>query len=379
MVSVAARCGILKLRLATVAGVALLVLAGAGRASATNTGRVTVCPSGCDYAMIQDAINAAPRRAIIIVAAGTYAGFSIPGTNSALTNVTLLGAGAATTTISGAGEPDGSPVVANLGVSVRIRDVTITGSDTDPVVAGSGILNNGTLTLDNTTVSGNSSMFGAGGISNAGTLTLKDSTVTDNDSNGGDCGGGIDNSGTLTLKDSTVSHNDSSRGSGGGICNETRSTATVTMKDSTVSGNSSMFGAGGISNAGTLTVKGSTVSDNSGGLGGGGGIDNENGTVALTDSTVSGNDGTGAGGGIINAGTLVVKDSRVSDNGAADGGGVYSSGPLTVKNSVVSNNTANEGGGIYDANGEVTLANSTISGNTPDNCFPPESVAGCSG
>lgn len=189
VVSIAGWFGILKLRLATVAGVALVVLAGAGGASATNTGRITVCPSGCDYATIQDAVNAAPRRAIIIVAAGTYAGFSLPGTNSALTNLTLLGAGAENTTISGSETPDGSPVVANLGVSVRIRGVTI--GNTYAVVGGSGILNNGTLTLTNSTVSGN----GASGISNAGTLTLKGSTVSDNETRGGDCGGGIANSG----------------------------------------------------------------------------------------------------------------------------------------------------------------------------------------
>lgn len=316
VVSIAAWFGILKVRLATVAGVALVVLAGAGGASATNTGRITVCPSGCDYATIQDAVNAAPRRAIIIVAAGTYAGFSIPGTNSALTNLTLLGAGAENTTISGTETPDGSPVVANLGVSVRIRGVTISG---DRVDGGSGILNNGTLTLTNSTVRANQTS----GISNAGTLTLKGSTVSGNSAGLGG-GGGIINAGTVTLNDSTVSGND-----GGGA-------------------------GGGIINVGRLAVKDSDVTNNHAGL----------------------------GGGIYNGGSLAVKKSDVSNNTAGEGGGIYNDngGMLALKKSMVSNNGANEGGGIYDVdNGEVILATSAITGNTPDNCYPPGSVAGCSG
>src|SRR5947209_6428228 len=70
----------------------------AGQATANAAAKLTVCPSGCGYTTIQDAINAARDGATITVAPGTYAGFSAPGTNPSLRNVTLRGAGAAETT-----------------------------------------------------------------------------------------------------------------------------------------------------------------------------------------------------------------------------------------------------------------------------------------
>ena len=83
-----------------------------------------------------------------------------------------------------------------------------------------------------------------------------------------DDGGGIFNDGTLTVTNSTLSGN--SAGWGGGIANV--SSGTVTVKDSTLSGNSaSEDGGGGIANInGTVTVKNSTLSDNSASEDGGG-------------------------------------------------------------------------------------------------------------
>ncbi len=77
---------------------------------------------------------------------------------------------------------------------------------------GSGILNNGTLTMANSTVSNKP----GGGISNGGTLTMTNCTVS----------GGIDNGGTLTMTNSTVS-GDTGIDNGG----------TLTMTNSTLSGN----------------------------------------------------------------------------------------------------------------------------------------------
>ena len=97
-----------------------------------------------------------------------------------------------------------------------------------------------------------------GGIDNAGTLTVTDSTVSGNTATIGD-GGGIDNAGTLTVTDSTLSGNTATIGDGGGIDNA----GTLTVTDSTLSGNSAGSLGGGIDNAGTLTVTDSTLSGNS--------------------------------------------------------------------------------------------------------------------
>jgi hypothetical protein len=171
-----------------------------------------------------------------------------------------------------------------------------------------------------------------GGILNQGTLTLSHTTVSGNATEGGNAGygGGIYNDGgVLTLNITTVSNNEAGGSSiigvGGGIFNADN--GTVTLNNSTVSGNES-DAAGGIDNSsGTVTLNNSTVSDNFYG-----GIANENGgTLTLNNSTVSDNSivGNGYGGGIWNTGTATLNNSTVSGNTAYRGGGIYSNGTLT--------------------------------------------------
>lgn len=97
---------------------------------------------------------------------------------------------------------------------------------------GAGIYNDGgTVTINNSTISGNSTQNGSGGgIVNGGTMTLNNSTVSGNSAGNG--GGGIYNSGTLMLNNSTVSGNSAS--DGGGIYNQ----GSVTFNRTIVSGNS---------------------------------------------------------------------------------------------------------------------------------------------
>jgi hypothetical protein len=53
---------------------------------------------------------------------------------------------------------------------------------------------------------------------------------------------------------------------------------------------------------------------------------------------------------------------------------------LTADDSTLAGNTAGAGGGgIYLDSGTVTLHDSTVTGNVPDNCAPPGAVAGCTG
>jgi serine/threonine protein kinase len=167
--------------------------------------------------------------------------------------------------------------------------------------------------------------------------------------------GFIDNQGTLILNNSTISGNTASSSTssgGGGISNE----GALTLNNSTVSGNSA-FGGGGIFNNGTLTLSDSTVSANTANSFGGG-ISNE-GVLTLNNSTVSGNTAfDGGGGGISNSGgTLKLRNSTIFANTAIDGGGISIQGPVLtstttttttiINNSTISdNNASNEGGGI---------------------------------
>jgi hypothetical protein len=239
---------------------------------------------------------------------------------------------------------------------------------------GGGIENiGGTLTVSNSTLSGNSSRFVGGGIRNLlGTVTVSNSTLSGN--SGGNRSGGIDNVlGTLTVSNSTLSGN--SARAIGGIFN-LRGAATVT--GSTLSGNSAtFFSGGGIFNSflGTLTVTGSTLSGNSAGFDGGGIFNFFNATANLTNCTLSGNSttrsGSGLGGGLFNRGTTTLANCTVSGNSAAgNGGGLFTSSYSTTNltNSTVSGNSATgNGGGLYNFGGNETLTACTVSGNSAVN------------
>jgi len=272
-------------------------------------------------------------------------------------NLKILGPGAGMLSISSS---KSNHIVHVLpGVTVTISDLTFKGSNT----SYSYIYNEGTLTLTNSTVSGNTADFG-GGITNRGTLTLSNSTVSGNMATSD--GGGIYNGGTLTLSNSTVSGN-MATGVGGGIYN----VGTLTLSNSTVSGNTATGDGGGIYNGfgDRLTLSNSTVSGNT--ATDSGGILNV-GTLTLSNSTVSGNKVTGpnsAGGGILNVGTLTLSNSSVSGNTATGpngtGGGIATFGTLTLSNSSVSGNTASaDGGGIAVAGSQADITFCTIYGNT---------------
>ena len=128
---------------------------------------------------------------------------------------------------------------------------------------------------------------------------------------------------------------------------------------------------GAILNAGTLTLIDTAVSQNTANDAGGGIFNG--GTLMLFNCTVSENTSLGDGGGIHNHGTLTLTNSIVSGNTAASHGGGIHNYPIeldettTLNNSTVSDNAAQEGGGIYHIGGRpLTLSGSTVSGNTAE-------------
>ena len=342
---------------------------------------------------------------------------TLGGTQLQITSpLTINGLGATQLSISGNNTSRIFEVLA--GNSVTISGLTLTQGKADN---GGGIVNSGILTISNSTISGNSVVYGGvgdivntgngGGISNLGTLTINNSTVFSNStiffntteladvvSNSGN-GGGISNVGTLTISNSAISGNSaagdinggtnniSNSGNGGGIV----SSGILTISNSTISDNSTntVFGSanvgngGGIVNSGILTISNSTISGNSTN-GDGGGISNfaatGNATLTISNSTISANSAINGGGGIssnaVNTGTatLTISNSTISANSASGNGGggisslVFETGisTLTISNSTIS---GNNGGGISgrDATGTgintLTISNSTISGN----------------
>ena len=277
---------------------------------------------------------------------------------------------AAGVTVSGGGTSRVFQV--DSGVTADLSGLTITGGNASND-SGGGIYNNGTLTLSNSTLSGNSATYGSGGIANyahsdsqqqhllrqlmqrrrrisndyMGMVTVIGSTFSSNFANEG---GAIRNTGngTMTVSDCTFSDNYTINSDGGAITNDIG--ATMTISNSTFSDNSAIYSGGGIVNEGRLTISASTFSQNHANTGGA--IDNfGTGTLAISNSTLSGNstvfeNTTGyAGGGIYNDGTLTISNSTISGNNSAPlGGGIFNTGSsgssLTINNSIIAGNTA---------------------------------------
>ena len=273
---------------------------------------------------------------------------------------------------------------------------------------GGGIrfFSNGTLTIESSRLSGNStSRFNASGgaiYTFFGGVSLTDSTLSGNRTSGSDAnGGGIFTvSGNVSLISSTLNDNGTSGNSslGGGIGTQT---GNVLLTDSEVTGNTttgSYAGGGGIAtfcfnsnkpsgssvSSGSISLVNSTVSGNStfGRSAKGGGIRAGSGEVLLTDSVLSGNSTAGiyaGGGGIYSAGgNVALVNSTLSQNSTtgtdADGGGIRTTnGGVSLTSSTLSNNStvgnSSGGGGIFAYGvgsyftNEILLTNSTISGN----------------
>ena len=309
---------------------------------------VSVCASGCPFNSIQTAVNAAADGSVIAIAAGTY--FENLTLNQ---NVTLQGARSGQTIINGSaaervilvladrtvtlnrliiqnGRAASAPVAdapqsgaipvafspqpAQSAELVRAQIVItsqipllITPQILRPEILvitagagndGSGIYNQGTLTLNRSTVQGNHTSSGESsiGFSNGGR---------------GGRGAGIFNAGTLTINQSSIYNNSTGPGGAGNL----------------VGGGSGGDG-GGIYNNGTLVIQNSTISENFTGSGGngiplgrsgqGGGIYNA-GTLTAVHVTLNGNSGAGGGGGIFNGGSSSLRAVLIAGNAASSG------------------------------------------------------------
>jgi Matrixin/PKD domain/Right handed beta helix region/Periplasmic copper-binding protein (NosD) len=270
-------------------------------------------------------------------------------TDSATTTITGKGANL----LSVSGNNASRVFQVNAGATAAMSGLTITGGNS---ATGGGISNNGTLSLSNFIVSGNtaSSGFGGGGIVNNGALTLTDGTISGNTApNRG--GGGFSNiySAVATLTNITVSGNSS--GSGGGVSDDGGNSGgpglTLTMTNCTVSNNTAtQFGGGGLFTirGGTITLVNCTVSGNHststiGSYGVGGVSQSILSTVTLANTIVAGNTatsapGSDAGGTFISQGhNLIGKKDTSTGWVASDLTGTVAS-PLNAQLGALANN-----------------------------------------
>ncbi len=331
-------------------------------------------------------------------------------------SVAIDGPAGGLVSISGGGEFQ----VINVptGANATLEDITIKGGIAD---FGGGIENNGTLSLINTNLEGNSATADGGGLSSGGTLNITGGTVSGNSASNG---AGIDANGVVNIANATITNN-TTTGQGGGVDYSNSPGGSFTITDTTFTDNAAIVGGGlylyyigngtatltggtfsgnsatGAGGGGlyldgaTLTVSGTAFTSDMAGSGSGGAIDVaagsltgtslmlqtnsalSGGAIAIADSAhatissnsnITSNSSTGSGlsgGGILNNGTLTVSDSTIAQNIAVgNGGGIESTGTLTLEGSTLADNLAFAGGALDTNAGTASLTNTTIAGNT---------------
>jgi CSLREA domain-containing protein len=294
------------------------------------------------------------------------------------TDITIQGLGAASLTVSGANAY--KVITVNSGVTATIAGLTVAnGKNTSYTTNGAGIDNEGTLTINNAVISGNttSGCYGAG-IYNNGTLTIDNTTINSNSV--GTCnGGGIYNAGNLTVNYSIIS--DNIAGAGAGISNSSATGAAVTasINHSVIADNTASIGGAGIDNASnaTVLVNSSTIANNTCSNSGEGGCGLRNtGTMTIGNSTIANNSilaigsNNGYGGGIWNyVGTLTITNSTISGNSAPSDAGInnnsqYGGAILNLGSTIVAGNILTGGGDTSpDINGAINSLGNNLVGN----------------
>jgi CSLREA domain-containing protein len=224
------------------------------------------------------------------------------------------------------------------------------------------------LTLDNVTLSANTAITAGAGIFNQGQLSIVSSDLLNNTA--GEAGGALLNgvydlftgmTGTAQISGSLVSGNIAGI-QGGGLNNSYDSLLTVL--DSKIMTNTASMHGGGVANQGTLVLQDTQVSHNQASQNGGG-IANGY-LMTITRAIISDNTAALYAGGIFAGGpwTDVIQDSTIASNTAPRGAGLYADydGVDVTGTAIVSNTASVDGGGVY-ASANITLTNSTVSGN----------------
>ena len=176
---------------------------------------------------------------------------------------------------------------------------------------------------------------------------------------GSDYGGGVYAEGTVTLANCVVTGNSAGHG-GGGI--DSYAGGSVSLTNTTVSNNSSDYGGGLFVGSGSsLVMTNCSVSGNTATAVGGGVYGS--GTINLLNSTFSGNTARYVGGAIAIAYSNATLTNLTNTGNYAKnaGGGIYNyQSTITLNNSIVAGNTNSRGASDISGNKAVTGSNNLI-------------------
>ncbi len=289
----------------------------------------TVCPSGCNFLTISDALSGAPQGETVTVFPGVYSEPRLTVTGRILRSLQPT-------------NPDATTILNNSGQSV---------------------IQASNATIEGFTITGGSGSHGGGVSINGGIVTLRHLTIRGNTAGFGGGVGGITGSTTVLIESCTIENNSATQHGGGveGLPGQT------TILDSTITMN--------------------TVNQTGPGSGSGGGVflppgANNVAVIRNTQITMNSADGTvnGRGGGLFSGGAVNLSAVTVAGNmalsGSQDslGGGMYASGATFVSGGSFTGNTAGQGGGIFASSGQNVDIRTSVTSNVATGL--PQATAG---
>jgi hypothetical protein len=278
---------------------------------------------------------------LAVPAAAAQAAAAVPGVINVPCNVNAL----KTAIISANG--GGAAVLALSANCTYSIAIPTSATDGLPPITGSFALVGGGNTVIRRSPAALSS-FRVLEVASSASLRVSNLSIVNGKSTG--LGGGVLNAGSLGIRNVTFFKNMASNG--GALSNSAG--ATAILDNATMSENrATSVGGGGIINFGTLTLAESSLSGNRAPINGGGLNTQPAGTSHIIRSQIVSNVAGGLGGGLSNLGTTTISGSSVRFNKGSNGGG------------------------IATGNTNVTLTQSTVTSNKPDNCSPLNTIPGC--
>jgi parallel beta-helix repeat protein len=334
-------------------------IAGGNAAPNAPAAELLVCLAGpptCDYASVQEAVDAASWRDVIKVAAGAYTGVSTRNgvTQTVYVSKTVTIRGGYTTANWATPDPDAN--LTTLDAQGQGRVFYITG-DISPTIEG--------LRL----IGGNASGLGGGygGWDAGGGLYVVDATATISNnrvySSAAFAGGGLYlHRSAATLRGNTIGFNTITDNGGGLYLYD----SAATLKANTVFSNTAVDDGGGLYlYSSGATLSGNAIISNTA-IDDGGGLYLYDSDATLSANTINDNGAGAQGGGLyVQGGDPTLSGNTIANNRAMFGGALFVrvSTARLDSNVIADNQAATVGSGMYVESSALRLRHNTLARN----------------